>query len=63
TRNQSGFTLTELVVALAIIGVMATAFTVTRAMITTSQVGNAVQGVETLAHGANQYLMTSGTAN
>jgi hypothetical protein len=40
---------------------MAAAFTATKSMIVSAQVGNALQSMDTLANGSNQYLMTSGT--
>ncbi|NIQ38454.1 MAG: prepilin-type N-terminal cleavage/methylation domain-containing protein [Proteobacteria bacterium] len=63
SSNQRGFSLTELVISLAVIGVMAAAFTATRSMISSAKVANALQGIETVANGANQYLMTSATNN
>lgn len=56
--DQRGFTLTELVISLAMIGVLASAFVATRAVILSSQISNAVGGVGTLRDAANQYLMT-----
>jgi prepilin-type N-terminal cleavage/methylation domain-containing protein len=60
-KGQAGFTLTELVISLAVIGIMAAAFTATKSMIVSAQVGNALQSIDTVVNGANQYLMTSGT--
>lgn len=57
-RDQRGFTLTELVISLAVIGVLASAFIATRAIILSSQISNAVAVVGTLRDAANQYLMT-----
>ena len=60
-KGQVGFTLIELVIALAVIGIMVAAFTATKSMIDSSRVGNALQSIETLVDGAHQYLTTSGT--
>lgn len=57
-RDERGFTLTELVVALAVVGVMAGAFTVTRAAIDSAKVSSALEAVETIAAGAVQYAMS-----
>ncbi len=57
-KNQDGFTLTELVIALAVVGIMAGAFTVTRSVVESAKVSSAVQAVETIAAGAVQYAMS-----
>jgi len=48
-KSQRGFTLTELVIALAVVGIMAGAFTVTRSVVESAKVSSAVQAVETIA--------------
>lgn len=59
-RDQSGFSLTELVVALAVVGVMAGAFTITRAAIESARVTRALDEMEIIAAGAQQYAAQNG---
>lgn len=59
-RDQGGFTLTELVVALAVVGVMAGAFAVTRAAIESARVSRAIDEMEIIAAGAQQYAAQNG---
>ncbi len=57
-KSQDGFTLAELVIALAVVGIMAGAFTATRSVVESARVSSAVQAVETIAGGAVQYAMS-----
>lgn len=59
-KDQRGFTLTELVVALAVVGVMAGAFTITRTAIESARVGRAMDEMEIIATGAAQYAAQNG---
>ncbi|NIO08924.1 MAG: prepilin-type N-terminal cleavage/methylation domain-containing protein [Deltaproteobacteria bacterium] len=56
-KSQDGFTLAELVIALAVVGIMAGVFTATRSVVESAKVSSAVQAVETIASGAVQFTM------
>lgn len=57
--SKGGFTLVEIALAIAAVGILVSAFLSTRAIIRSSQVSNAVQSVISLRDAANQYLATS----
>ncbi len=59
-KNERGFTLTELVISLAVIGVMVGAFTITRLAIESARLGRAINEMEIIATGAGQYAAQNG---
>ena len=63
SERQKGFTLFEIAVALAIVGIMAAAFTATASTIRTSQLTAIVRQVNSIREASDKYIEATGAIN